>query len=171
VKEKLIQVAVDLRRLLPPGTERGICNLSGALDPEIFYRPGETFAETLAQVSSQMEYWKGRQPGMTGALLLELAMAQGYRRAKRMISRTTSAESEGVNPLLFSNLGLLDAERLDFGGVPAREAFVLGPVMFGHGLMLTASTYAWRMTLALRYCQGTIRQDVNCSSLLSTRSA
>ncbi len=153
-----VQVSIDLRHFLPKGKEQPICNLSGALYPALTCTPGETLEQTLEKVKAQMGRWKSRQPGLTGAMLIELAMLQGYAKAKAMIGRMTAPRSNRVTPLLLSNFGLLDAKRLAFDDLKIDGAFVLGPVMFGHGLMLTASTYAGQMTLAMGYCRGNIQQ-------------
>jgi NRPS condensation-like uncharacterized protein len=153
-----VQVSIDLRHFLPQGKKQPICNLSGALYPALIYTQGETLEQTLVKVHAQMEGWKSRQPGLTGAMLIELAMLQGYAKAKQMLSRMTTIRSNRVTPLLLSNFGLLDAKRLVFGDLKIDQAFVLGPVMLGHGLMLTASTYIDQLTLAMGYCMGNIEQ-------------
>jgi NRPS condensation-like uncharacterized protein len=154
-----VQVSLDLRPLLPRGKEQPICNLSGALYPAIVYHPGETFEQTLAGVQSEMSHLKTGQPGLTGAMLIELAMLQGFAKAKAMIGSMTRVRSNRVTPLLLSNFGLLDPQRLAFGSLEIAEAFMLGPVMFGHGVMLTASTFAGQMSLAIGYCQGCIARE------------
>ncbi|MEA4907231.1 MAG: hypothetical protein VB089_06420 [Anaerolineaceae bacterium] len=151
-----MQVSIDLRRYLPRGQEQPICNLSSALYPALRYTPGQTFEHTLADVVAHMGRWKARRPGLTGAMLIQLAVLPGFARAKATIGRLTATSSCRVAPLLLSNFGLLDEERLAFGRLPVRQAWMLGPVMFGHGLMLTASTYAGQMTLAMGTCAGSI---------------
>jgi NRPS condensation-like uncharacterized protein len=154
-----VQVSLDLRPLLPRGKEQPICNLSGALYPAVVYHPGETFEQTLAGVQSEMSRLKTGQPGLTGAMLIEMAMLQGFAKAKAMIGSMTRVRSNRITPLLLSNFGLLDAKRLAFGSLEIAEAYMLGPVMFGHGVMLTASTFAGQMTLAIGYCQGCIASE------------
>ncbi|MCE1254315.1 MAG: hypothetical protein LWX83_12305 [Anaerolineae bacterium] len=61
---------------------------------------------------------------------------------------------------MLSNFGLLDKNRLIFAGASIDDAFELGPVMFKHGLMLTASTYNDRLTLASGYCRDYINSAV-----------
>jgi NRPS condensation-like uncharacterized protein len=155
-----VQVSLDLRPLLPKGKEQPICNLSGALYPAVVYHPGETFEQTLAGVQSEMARLKTGLPGLTGAMLIEMAMLQGFAKAKAMIGKMTRVRSNRVTPLLLSNFGLLDAKRLAFGSLEIAEAFMLGPVMFGHGVMLTASTFAGQMTLAIGYCQTNITSEI-----------
>lgn len=158
-----VQVSLDLRPLLPKGKEQPVCNLSGALYPVVVYHPGETFEQTLAGVQAEMGRLKQGLPGLTGAMLIEMAMLQGFAKAKAMLSSMTRVRSNRVTPLLLSNFGLLDSSRLAFGSLEIVEAFMLGPVMFGHGVMLTASTFAGQMTLAIGYCQSNIAsQTVEC---------
>ncbi len=92
-------------------------------------------------------------------MLIEMAMLQGFAKARAMIASMTRVRSNRVTPLLLSNFGLLDPQRLAFGSLVIAEAFMLGPVMFGHGVMLTASTFAGQMTLAIGYCQGCIASE------------
>jgi NRPS condensation-like uncharacterized protein len=154
-----VQVSLDLRPLLPRGKEEPICNLSGALYPAIVYHPGETFEQTLAGMQAEMSRLKANQPGLTGAILIEMAMLQGFAKAKTMIGSMTRVRSNRVTPLLLSNFGLLDEKRLAFGSLEIADAFMLGPVMFGHGVMLTASTIGGQMTLAIGYCQSNIASE------------
>jgi NRPS condensation-like uncharacterized protein len=154
-----VQVSLDLRPRLPRGKEQPSCTLSGALYPAVVYHPGETFEQTLAGVQAEMNRLKANQPGLTGAMLIEMAMLQGFAKAKAMIGSMTRVRSNRVTPLLLSNFGLLDAQRLAFSSLEIAEAFMLGPVMFGHGVMLTASTFAGQMTLAIGYCQINIASE------------
>jgi NRPS condensation-like uncharacterized protein len=88
-----------------------------------------------------------------------MAMLQGFAKAKTMIGSMTRVRSNRVTPLLLSNFGLLDEKRLAFGSLEIADAFMLGPVMFGHGVMLTASTIGGQMTLAIGYCQSNIASE------------
>jgi NRPS condensation-like uncharacterized protein len=155
-----IQVPIDLRRSLPEGKEQLISNLSGGLFPAVAMEPGETFSETLASVKSAMARWKSGQPGLTGAMLMELAFALGYAKGKAQVQRLTTAQGTDLSPLLLSNLGVLDVNRLRFGNVKIESAYELGPIMLNHGLMLTASTWADRLTLGMGYCQGNLAAEI-----------
>jgi NRPS condensation-like uncharacterized protein len=154
-----IQVSIDLRHFLPKERPQDICNLSGALFPAIYYQAGEDFEQTLLRVQEKMIWWKSRLPGLTGPMLIELVMVQGYQKAKEMLAKMTSGMSQKANPVLLSNFGILEQDRLVFGGLKIREAYELGPVMFGHGLMLTASTYQGQLTLAMGFCEGLIPRE------------
>jgi NRPS condensation-like uncharacterized protein len=50
----LEQVAANLRQFLPPGIDQKVCNLTGALYPEIIFTPQESFEETLNKVKAEM---------------------------------------------------------------------------------------------------------------------
>ena len=155
-----IQVPIDLRHSLPEGKEQRICNLSGGLFPAVTLQAGETFEETLASVKSTMAHWKSNQPGLTGAMIMELAFALGYAKGKAQVQRIASAHGKDVSPLLLSNLGVLDANRLDFGLLKIESAYELGPIMLNNGLMLTASTYADHLTLGMGYCRGNLAAEI-----------
>lgn len=149
-----VQVSLDLRRFVSEDCRPRICNLSGAIFPAIEYRPGETFDETLAQTVAAVNRWKAREPGLTGVMLIDLAMAGGFQNAKKFFGRGDPGQDTLVSPLLLSNLGILDGQRLALADAPVVEAYELGPVMFGHGMMLTASTYQGCLTLAMGFCAG-----------------
>jgi len=154
-----LQLSVDLRQYLPKGHTQLICNLSSALFPSIVYQPEESFEQTLIQVKNSVSHWKSREPGLTGAMLIELALIGGYRKAKKMIGGMATSTGNQINPLLLSNFGVIDENRLTFGSLQILQAFELGPVMFGHGLMLTASTYRNQMTLAFGYCESNLSRN------------
>jgi NRPS condensation-like uncharacterized protein len=155
-----IQVPIDLRRSLPEGQEQHICNLSGGLFPAVTFTPGEHFEDTLATVQAAMKRWKSGQPGLTGAMLMELAFVLGYAKGKAQVLRMTAPNGDHVSPLLMSNLGMLDASRLVFGALLIETAYELGPVMLNHGLMLTASTYNDRLVLGMGTCRSNLSAEI-----------
>jgi NRPS condensation-like uncharacterized protein len=155
-----IQVPIDLRRSLPQGKEQHICNLSGGLFPAVAFNPGESFEATLAEVQTTMNHWKSGQPGLTGAMLMELAFVLGYAKGKAQVQQMTAPHGNHVAPLLLSNLGILDASRLVFGDLKIEDAYELGPVMLNNGLMLTASTYNDRLVLGMGYCRSNIPAEL-----------
>src|SRR5450756_880416 len=104
-----VQVSIDLRHRFLRGKEQPICNLSGALYLAIVYNPAETFEQTLTGVQAEMDRLKARQPGLTGEVLIEMAMLHGFAKAKAMIGGMTKIRSNRVTPLLLGNLGILDA--------------------------------------------------------------
>jgi len=57
------------------------------------------------------------------------------------------------------NLAIYQSKRLVFGSLDIAEAFMLRPVIFSYGVMLTASTFAGQMTLATGYCQGNLASE------------
>ncbi len=154
-----IQVSIDLRRYLANAQERAICNLSGALFPAPVLDAGDSFEQTLSTVSTEMLKFKADQPGLGSALLVNLVMARGFAKGKELLTKATSGWSETLNPLLSSNFGVLDAERLSFGKNSPADAWMYSPIMFGHGLMLGTSTYNNHMTLTIGYCQGLLARQ------------
>jgi NRPS condensation-like uncharacterized protein len=153
-----IQVPIDMRAFLAKDQPQTICNLSSGLFPAPVLSAEDSFEQVLSKVVETMARWKSRRPGVTGAILMELAMAGGYRNAQARFNQMVPMGSK-VSPLLLSNLGILDASRLVFGSAAVLDAFALTPIMLGHGLMLGVSSYRDTLTLSIGYCQGLIAES------------
>lgn len=152
-----IQVPIDMRAFLAKNQPQTICNLSSGLFPAPLLSAEDSYEQVLSKVVETMARWKSRRPGLTGAILMELAMAGGYRNAQARFSQMVPIGSK-VSPLLLSNLGILDASRLAFGSAAVLDAIALTPIMLGHGLMLGVSSYRDTLTLSIGYCQGLIAE-------------
>ncbi len=148
-----VAVPVDLRAHLPKGLIARICNLSGGLRPAIRRQYGETFEDTLANVHSEMDKLKARDPEFRIPFCQRLALKIGFNYTKRVIERVAKhvARSGKSNPFL-TNLGIIDKRQLDFGDVETTDAFIPGLVNYPPHFMLSASTFDNAMTLAVGFC-------------------
>lgn len=144
-----IRVPVSLRRYLPAGHPPVLRNFFGNVQPAIRRARGEAFAETLERVLQAIAPLKADRPGLAMVpfrrALFTLGYAPGQWAATRTIDR---AVREGHSGLVFSNVGVLDSERLSFGDVPVIGAFILGPIAFAPSFCLAATTYQSAMTLS-----------------------
>jgi NRPS condensation-like uncharacterized protein len=133
-----IMLPVDMRRYLPAEKRLVIGNMSSAVFPSLAQVPGESFRETLTRVKARMDELKVEQPGL-GALIL---MAVGALRGGQMIrSRYQQAASRGLSFINFTNFGVIDESLCDFGSVPLRQAYGIGPIQYAPGILIALSTY------------------------------
>ena len=133
-----VMVPVDMRRYLPAEKRLVIGNMSGAVFLSLAQVPGESFRETLTRVKTRMDELKVEQPGL-GALIL---MAVGALRGGQMIrSRYQQAASRGLSFINFTNFGVIDESLCDFGSVPLRRVYGIGPIQYAPGMLIALSTY------------------------------
>jgi NRPS condensation-like uncharacterized protein len=155
-----LQVSVDLRRYLPSGEAGAIANLASALFPVLEWAPETPFEHTLVQARDTMNVFKAQGPGLGSALYLQLgASVLGFARLEEMVRRemVKGAEAGKSHPFL-SNLGLLDERKLRFGE-PLSDAFLVGPVLYPPGFMLSASTFRELMLLTCGFCDAAKNQS------------
>jgi NRPS condensation-like uncharacterized protein len=141
-----ITITVDLRRwCLPPEVAGLIANLSAWEVPFLDRDLGRSFDDTLHRVSAVMGRRKRSRPGLASALL-------AYRAVKDLPAERgrldREPQRETRNLLTLSNEGLLDRERLTFGGEAPVSAHVLPPFVALPRLHLCVSGYGDTLTLA-----------------------
>jgi NRPS condensation-like uncharacterized protein len=141
-----LPVMVDMRRSLDRAERfSALTNLSSRVNTELEYRLGETFAATLARVKATMDERKGSHPGIDSFVQLALLYRVfGGRLARYLVQRKLN------NPYLcMTNIGILDEERLQFGGVRPQTAWMCGSIKYKPYVQLAVSTYAGAMTLSV----------------------
>lgn len=146
-----VQMSCDLRRWLPPGTRTALSNISATWSINIPPVEGETFAETLARVVERTRAWKASEPGVRQAVGLwiasRLVMPQGVEVMRKPIKGNPVTDTTGYPTM--TNIGVIDETLVDFGeGVAVADAYLLGPIAFPTGYVLTASTFRDEMTLS-----------------------
>ncbi len=150
-----ILTTVDLRKHLAEGTKTAVANISSAWTVHLRAVEGEGFDDTLARVVGETRAWKAAGAGK--------ALAAGLPFARRVFGRWAvsmfrgqagklmdgaDAESAGGSVPLFTNIGVIDEARLDFGaGVSVTDAWLFAPASH-QGLGLAASTYRDRLHLS-----------------------
>jgi NRPS condensation-like uncharacterized protein len=136
-KPDLLPCAIDVRRFLPDRSTAGICNLmtniSCTIGPE---QPGN-FRDTLGKVKVCMDRQKNDPGCMKNLILLErLFTILPYRCAVPLLKRIFN------NPYVaFTNIGILDKQKLMFGTTELTGAFMTGSIKYRDYFQLSLSTF------------------------------
>lgn len=128
---------VDLRKYLPGRRAEGFCNLCTNLTCDIGPEPGASFGETLDRVKMAMDREKAGIACLKSLLLLEKGFdILPYRTAKRILDGVfTNAK------IAFTNIGVLDRDRLSFGSSEMTEAYMTGSIKYSPYFQMAISTY------------------------------
>ncbi len=142
-KKITVPCPVDLRKYKKQGQQCGICNLTGNYwcDEEI--ERGETFAETLPKVSGQMSFQKQSNACLKGPMLFHMLFhILPFPAVQKSFLRISP-----VPVTSYTNLGILENDRLCFGGHVIEDAFISTAVKKVPYFQLSVSTYQGRCTL------------------------
>ncbi len=140
----------ELRKHLPPGTKTAIGNISSAAWVSVSPVGVEEFDGTLSRVAEATQAWKRSGAGKGSALgiptIHKLTRKRGLGFIRKMMSPKEEMDSKR-GAVLLTNIGVVDANRLDFGEeVAVADAWLLAPVS-PMGAGLAASTYRDRLHL------------------------
>ncbi|MBP2636385.1 MAG: hypothetical protein H6Q72_2292 [Firmicutes bacterium] len=149
-------VTVDLRRYVPGHKAGAICNLSGLVIPAISRILGESFEDTLGKVAEAMNTLKASIPGLHTAIVSEIYSRIG---AAAVLDWLRSEDAELCSPI-FSNIGVISNEPLNFGKVKAKEGYMIGPAMAAPASLLAISTYNEEMTLSMAFYEPAISKSL-----------
>ena len=149
----------DLRKYLQSGRKQGICNLTGNFLCDV--RTGEGFEGILRQVSQQMSRQKNSAACLKPVLLLLMA----YRLLPLHLMEKLFHKTFRIPLLSYTNLGLLDPERLRFGGTAAAEAYLSGAVKRAPYFQVSVSTFCDACTLSCNL-YGTIEDEARIHRIL-----
>jgi NRPS condensation-like uncharacterized protein len=139
-----IPCPVDLRKYLPEGARCGICNLTSNYMCRFQMKKGEPFGETLKKVNAQMSAQKGNANSLKGPMLLGLLFTVlPYSTAKKVFDKSFS-----IPVISFSNLGVLDWKRLDFGNGKIEDAYLATAVKRPPSFQVSVSTFGGCCTLS-----------------------
>ena len=118
-------VTVDLRRYIPSGKAGAICNLSSSVFPDIGNEIGEDLGETVLKVSGKMNRLKDDLPGLAIFPYVSVPFKLlPFSRVKRMVHGMMGPGDKSRSfPPGFTNMGIIDAERLVFSGVNVTGCF------------------------------------------------
>jgi NRPS condensation-like uncharacterized protein len=143
----------ELRRHLPAGTKTALSNISSVWTVDVPPVAGEGFDGTLARVVGATRAWKSS--GASKAIAIGIPIvnkvvgrrALGFFRGQFSKTEKNISDQPGGDVVGFTNIGVIDEERLDFGvPTPVTDAWLLGPVIHS-GAGLAASTYRDRLHL------------------------
>jgi NRPS condensation-like uncharacterized protein len=143
-KQRLVlPCPADLRKYMRGGARPGFCNLSSNYFVDIAAAPGDAFDDTLRETASQLKRQKESDGCLKSVLLWEtVCRVLPFQTIKRNFGRLFT-----IPVVSFSNLGVLDGERLRFGETAASDAFLTGAVKYAPYFQVAVSTYRERSTL------------------------
>ena len=140
----LLPSTMDLRKFIPPGVTCGFSNYSSGCMCYISVEPDDSLSATLSSVSEQMRAYKSGNTILKSVLVWNLvARLIPYPCLKRIYSKIVK------QPIIsYSNLGILDADKLRFGALSPEDAYLTPAIKPRPYLQLNASTYDGRCTLS-----------------------
>lgn len=157
-----VQVAYDLRRLSKNHVAK-VANLGGALYPRFSRQPGDDDEGFLHMVHESMTYLKDKGDAAVSIPSIEMMyglLPYGMTR-KKVIDNFDATVKRRSLPPLFSNVGILDVDRLSFAGLSPEHSFLTIPIGFPPLIMMGLSSYKGCFTLTLGFCSyGVERKDV-----------
>lgn len=144
---------VDLRRFAAPGQAFGLCNLTGNYWCRLTLSVSEPFGVSLKRVSGQMRAQKNsvaclKEPMLFHALYGVIPFALLHKLFRRM---------GGVPVTSYSNLGVLNDERLRFAGCEIADTYLATAVKRPPYYQLSLST--WRNVCTLSSCVDASEED------------
>ena len=143
-----IPCPVDLRRYLPKDARCGICNLTGNYYCRFQINKQEPFEATLRKVTDQMTAQKKSRDCLKGPMLLDLLFSVlPYSAARKMFDRKFA-----IPVISFTNLGVLDWKRLDFGCGKVVDAYLATAVKHPPSFQVSISTFGGCCTLCSSLC-------------------
>ncbi len=166
-----LMYTADLRRYLPDAAGLPISNISisGSLDIERI--DGETFGDTLARVHRRMEEWATMCHGAGPLASAEKMAGLGYGVTRLLLGMAFRAggSSDKTYPW-FTNIGILDDDRLAFDGTRPESGFMFGPATRGPSIVPVISTYRNALTVCMGFCEsdyGTASVELLLQSIVS----
>jgi NRPS condensation-like uncharacterized protein len=149
-----LMCTADLRRYLPDADALPIANvsISGSLDIERV--EAEPFEATLRRVREHMAAWARTCYGAGPFAHAEKLDAIGYRATKALLVAAIRMASRSRRSYpFFTNIGIIDDNRLAFDGVRPQVGHLFGPAALSGSVVPVASTYRDTLTLCMGYCQ------------------
>jgi NRPS condensation-like uncharacterized protein len=139
---------VDLRRFLKKNDNIGICNLTGNYFCSVKIELKDHFTDTLQQVSSQMQDQKKDNICLGGPILLHFL----YRFLPYRILRKIFYKASPIPVTSYTNLGILDDKKLDFGSSIVEDAYIVTAKKKPPYYQLSISTFKNKCMLTSCFC-------------------
>ena len=164
-----IQVSVDLRRYLPPGSLDCITNLSSGLFPQMARKEGQGFGESLSEIKTKIDAFKASDAAAVGIFFMGLKYrVTSLNKARReILEGVKKGTLNGVARPLLSNIGTIESARLKFGDNAPMHAYITTPIAFSPFIILGVTSFDESMTFTLGYCQEGM-QRAEMETLLNT---
>lgn len=137
--------SIDLRKYLPDHKAESICNLDTNLTCDIGKELGTSFEQTLGSVKLVMDREKANTACLKSLILLEKMFdIFPYATAKGILEKSFSNA-----PIAFTNIGILDRNRLSFGTPEVTEAYMTGSIKYSPYFQMAISTYDNQASLSV----------------------
>lgn len=146
-----LMISSDLRSRLPPERREVLCNLFQGYFPDLRAEPPRTFEAALADTAGAMARLRASF-SLEEALRAEAAFVQTFRQWAGAPDRGPAPAPPEATFVLLSNVGVLEAERLEVGTPPLLDAQLLGTVALGRELLVCASSFRGALTLSVGFC-------------------
>lgn len=140
----VLPCVVDLRKYLPTRKAGNICNLVTNLTCDIGTDVGASFDSTLKKVKEKMDRQKADIISLKSILLMET----GFRVIPYGIMGRAVDPFFSNPPIAFTNLGILDKEKLKMGKLEMTNAFMTSSVKYVPYFQIAVSTYDDIMALS-----------------------
>jgi len=153
-----ICLTMDLRRSFKTDPAQDICNLSVTATSKTCRAEEEDFLGTLKRVSKSIDELKHAQVELSHAVRIEAQEFIEYSQLRALIqaARPQFLETGKVPPTL-TNMGLISP--MQFGQIPADDAYLVPPTIYVPGFLLGVSTYNRTLTLLTSYYEPSHRTE------------
>ena len=132
-----IPCPVDLRKYKKVGQTCGICNLTGNYFCNVTVNPDSTFKSILSNVKNQMKSNKESTACLKGPMLFHIMFhVLPFNLVRKLFYK--------ISPIpitSYTNLGIIDSEKLCFGSLSINDAFISTAVKYAPYFQLSISTY------------------------------
>lgn len=159
--DREICLTMDLRRSFKTNPSQDICNLSITAAASTYRMEEEAFLETLKRVSRSIDELRHAQVELSRAVIIEAQEAMEYSQLFTLFQAVKPQVLEaGKVPPTLTNTGIISP--LQFGQLPAHDAYLVPPAVYAPGFLLGASTYNGTLTLLANYYEPSHRtEDIN----------
>jgi NRPS condensation-like uncharacterized protein len=152
-KPMSLSFSAEHRRYLAGDREPPVSNLAVTIWLAIENRTGEGFDATMERMVAQTTRWRETLWGIRGAVGAAGMAKMGYRPMRLVLAAIGRlAARSGTTSPVFTNIGIIDDERLSFGGAAPVAARISGPAAFGASFVPTISTYRDVLTVSMGFC-------------------
>lgn len=135
---------VDLRKYLAPDCKFGISNLTSNYLCSIEISDGEPFEITVNNISSQMKAQKDNLACLKPLMLLMIA----FKILPFRVLQDLFPKIFTIPKISYSNLGVLEKDRLRFGTQMPSDAFLTGAIKYIPYFQVAISSYDGMLTLS-----------------------
>lgn len=148
--DREICLTMDLRQFFKTNPSQDICNLSVTAAVSTCRMEEEAFLRTLQRVSESIDELKHSQNELSRAVIIEAQEAMEYSQLFTLFQAVKpQVLKTGKVPPTLTNIGIISP--LQFGKIPALDAYLVPPTIYAPGFLLGVSTYNRTLTLIVSF--------------------